>query len=71
MDKHLGEHLSSDSEILLLGTYSKEMKIHSYSGRLIGNKNELLIHATIRLDLKNTVLSKIKPDTQSIYSMIL
>lgn len=78
MSNHFGElwwfliklHRLSDPDICpLLDIYPKEIKI--YNGRLIGNKIEPLIPETTWLNLKNTMLSKMKPDTKSTHNMIL
>ena len=36
--------------------------VHIHNGKLLGNRNELLMYATIRVDVKKIMLSKKKPD---------
>ena len=41
--------------------------LHPYNGKLLSNENELLIHATIWVNVKKIMLSKKKPDKMYIW----
>ena len=62
-----GSFLCNSSNWKQLKCCKGQTGLHPYNGKLLGNRNELLMYATIWVDVKKIMLSKKKPDKMYVW----